>query len=198
MKSKNRIICIFFCVILFCAGCGKKENIADPESYGTLLIKMKENSDIHSKLFIFPEPEMVKEYIKNCNYAEEEGLFDGTYQLSIVCNYDNETYEEENQRLENIAVNYNGSEQSALCNTTERGYLTYITIYDYAGTYEYAMLEEESKTITYVFSQLGNLQNIVDEKYAIRESDVEEQINSAYNIYYFPDEEGDGYSFIDD
>ena len=198
MKNKNRIICIFFCMILLCVGCGKREKIANPESYETILDKMDGNSDIHSKLLIFPEPEMVTKYIKDCNYTEQEGIFDGTYQLSIICDYDNEIYEEEKQRLGNITVSYNGSEQSALCTNTESGYSTYITIYDHAGTYEYAMLDDKSKTIIYVFSQLGSLQDIVDEKYVIDKSAAENEVDSAFNIYYFPDEEGDGYSFIDE
>ena len=63
MKNKNRIICIFFGIILLYGGCGKSEKIANPESYETILTKMEGNSDIHSKLLIFPEPEMVMEYI---------------------------------------------------------------------------------------------------------------------------------------
>lgn len=197
MKNKRKIICVFLSVMIFCVGCGKNETIVSPELYETILSNMKENSDIHSKLLIFPESEVVMDFIKECNHVEQEGLFDGIYQLSINCNYDNKTYEKEQQRLENIVVSYRNTKQVVLSTITESGYLTYITIYDGVGTYEYAMLDEENSSIIYVFSQLGNIQDIVGEKYVVGKSDIEDKIDGAYNIYYFADEEG-GYSYVDD
>lgn len=197
MKNRKKIIWIFLGVMLLCAGCGKNETIVSPELYETILSQMKENSDIHSKMLIFPQSEVAIDYMKECNHVEQEGLFDGIYQLGIKCNYDDKTYEKEQQRLENIVVSYHNTQQVALSTTTESGYLAYITIYDGAGTYEYAMLDEKNTSIVYVFSQLGNIQDIIGEKYVVGKSDIEDKIIAPYNIYYFAEEE-DGYSFVDD
>lgn len=187
-----------FCVMLLLTACGKNEKMNTIKSYGQILGEWQKNSDndIHSKLLIFPEPEMVTDYIKDWNYDEQQGLFDGKYQLSITCNYDEKTYQEEEKRLGIINTSYNGVQQSVKCMPIENEYLAYITIYDGTGTYEYAILDEENKSIVYVYSQLGELEDIVDEEYIIKQQDIENQISTRLNIYYFLDKDG-GYSFID-
>lgn len=164
------------------------------EEYAQALIELKDNSDAHSGLFIFPESVNVSN-VKEYKYLMRDDLFNGSYLFYLVVNYTDEDYNAEVERLKNIKAEYPNSVKNPLYNKIELP--TYITIFDGNGSYEYVMLDNENKTIAYIFNQLFNWDEIeINDEYLLKNYSVnsnDKDVNqNGYNMYYFYDKNGIG------
>ena len=167
------------------------------EEYAKVLSELRENSDAHSGLFIFPENINV-DNIKEYKYLTRDGLFDGSYLFYLVTSYSESDYDVEVERLKNIKAEYPNAVKNPLYNKTENP--AYVTIFDGNGSYEYALIDSKNKTIAYVFNQLFEWKDVeINEEYMLKNYSVnsnDKDINqNGYNMYYFYDKNGIGKSF---
>lgn len=171
-----------------------KTNIVE---YAQALSELRENSDAHSGLFIFPENVNV-DNVKEYKYLTREDLFNGSYLLYLVVNYSDEDYNAEIERLKSVKAEYPDAIKNPLYNKSDNP--AYITIFDGNGSYEYALLDSKNKTIAYVFNQLFEWKEIeINENYMLKNYSVnsnDKDINqNGYNMYYIYDKNGIGTSF---
>ena len=138
-----------FIVLIFNYEFVKYNNI---DNYNHYLNKLHNNSDVHSDLEIFPK--QINGNVLDFKYYRQDGLFDGSYLFYLIVNYDEEQYISEENRIHNISINSNGKYKSPIYEPDKFKYPAYITIYDGFGTYEYALLDEKTHSIIYVFNQL--------------------------------------------
>ena len=164
----------------------------DLDKYDEYLSNLRDNSDAHSKLLIFPN-KIEKEKVEEFEYLSVEGLFDGSYLFYIIVNYDDNSLKKEIERIKQIKRTYNGKDKFIISEENLK-YPTYITICDGMDTYEYAMID--GNKIVYVFRQIFTANNKLDKKYELEyivPRDKRDKYTPGYNMYYFYDEYGIGY-----
>lgn len=143
----------------------------DISNYNVLLDKLKNKSDVHSKLLIFPT---INDNITDFKYEEQDGLFDGSYYLYIVATYNIEGYNKEIDRISNISFN----DRKIIKNNN-----MYVSIYDRMGTYEYVILDENNNKIIYIFNQLFDFKETdIKEEYILNY--IKGNLKYGYNMYY--------------
>lgn len=164
----------------------------DLDKYDEYLSNLRDNSDAHSKLLIFPN-KIEKEKVEEFEYLSVEGLFDGSYLFYIIVNYDDNSLKKEIERIKQIKRTYNGKDKFIISEENLK-YPTYITICDGMDTYEYAMID--GNKIVYVFRQIFTANNKLDKKYELEyivPRDKRDKYTPGYNMYYFYDKYGIGY-----
>lgn len=200
MKKGIKILLIILSILIICGVSIfiiNKEKIyekKDIDKYKEYLSELKNNSDVHSKLFIFPD-EINKDNVEEFQYLKKDGLFDGSYLFYIIVKYDEKEYNKEIDRLKKIKRIFNGFDKFILY-TEELKYHTYITICDGMDTFEYALLDDNNKKIIYVFRQLFNSNNNLKDDYLLKykvPNDKKDKNSIGFNMYYFYDEFGVGY-----
>ena len=164
----------------------------DLDKYDEYLSNLRDNSDAHSKLLIFPN-KIEKEKVEEFEYLSVEGLFDGSYLFYIIVNYDDNSLKKEIERIKQIKRTYNGKDKFIISEENLK-YPTYVTICDGMDTYEYAMID--GNKIVYVFRQIFTANNKLDKKYELEyivPRDKRDKYTPGYNMYYFYDKYGIGY-----
>ncbi len=127
---------------------------------------------------IFPD-EVNSETVEDYSYIRYNGLLDNGYQIYLECEYDAESYAQEIVRLSNI---------EGINNNTD---CTYVAINNFDSTYEYAIADEENRTIRYIF-----LSHFPADKISFDSSYLPEQVISStdsYNVYAGYDDEIGGW-----
>ncbi len=206
MKHKNDWLIVIGSFLLFAIFIGFiiynfvnaqiREN-TNIDEYESTLKELKENSDAHSLLYIFPDS-VNKDNVLEYKYAESDGLFDGSYLFYLVEKYNEENFNNEVERLNSIKVEFKEETKSILYTEEGFNYPAYVTIYDNNGTSEYALVNKEDSTIIYVFMQLFNESDSnIDEKYFPVDYHVNKKDTKrdGYNMYYHFYKNGDGYMF---
>ncbi len=198
MKKWLKIV-ISILVVLLVAGLlvfliSKKDvkSFNDLDKYEEYLSDLRDNSDAHSKLLIFPN-KIDKDKVEKFEYLSVEGLFDGSYLFYIIVNYDDNNLKKEIERIKQIKRTYNGKDKFIISEENLK-YPTYITICDGMDTYEYVMID--GNKIIYVFRQIFTANNKLDKKYELEyivPRDKRDKYTPGYNMYYFYDEYGIGY-----
>ena len=154
------------------------ENKSDDKTkYGEYLDELINNYDVHSELLIFPD-KVDKESIENFKYQTQDGIFDGSYFLYLVCNYDNEKYNKELTRIKNIKTKYRNKIKRPIY-LREDQYDAYIAIMDGYNTFEYVLFDKENLKVIYIFNQLFDYKSIKLNRDYIISQDI------TYNIYSF-------------
>ena len=183
----NKIIKIFT-VLPFCAvvltSC-KTYIRSDVAQYQIDLKEYREKSDFHSQLYIFPESvkgEVVKYFV-----AEREDLFNGSYFFYLVLNLDQETFDDELERLSGIKsvfAKYDNKVKPILSYPEQSVYLTVMR----DNRYEYALYNKETLQIAYVSNQLYEWKEVPlllgHEMHSLVVPSQYDDGNNSYNIYY--------------
>lgn len=191
------LICFIGCFLL--SGCAASEeyltrDITEYRNFSGHI--SKEESDIFSGLKIFPQE--ISENMKETSYYYECGNFalDNNYLICLECNWKEENFQDEVERLNDLTVTYEGKTQDIIY--TERGfhYPAYVSIYaEDMLSMEYALVDEETCRIIYLFSQLNS---DIDEKIDVdylkdKEDDFDSPLLSdGYNMYFFETGNGEG------
>ena len=140
--------------------------------------------DLHSELYIFPESTKQGIPLKFSSLSRM-ALFTNDYFFYLVMKYDEETFDSELTRLEEIKANFkSGNTKSILKDET---YPLFITIYD-TYRFEYAVYDKEKFEIAYVTNQLFDWEETNIEVYHIVPELNFHSIGSypknGYNMYY--------------
>ncbi len=147
--------------------------------------------DLHGKMLIFPQQiEYVdaEKYLYRCS----EGILDNDYQIFLKCNYSENMYQAEIQRLSQIKDEYEGHENKVFYDTENFKNPSYVCIYNFDSTYEYACLDEENFSICYIYLQFVDKNEIKFDKDLLPEQ-YGSGGNNGFNIYAYPMEDSDGW-----
>ncbi|MCL1852130.1 MAG: zf-HC2 domain-containing protein [Peptococcaceae bacterium] len=177
-------------VVLFMGDSYTTRDIAEYGKYSGHIAFEEEG--IHSLLEIFPKAlppaAQVNDYYYYCSNG---GLFDNSYQLYLVCSYEQDEFVRERERLESIEISYVGRIQKPTITDTGFRYRAVVTVYQDKDSFEYALLDAETQTIAYVYAQtMGIKRSIVPRQYRPQgfkppQSELTEW--GSYNIYRFKD-----------
>ncbi len=199
MKKWLKVLLIILSVVIVCGliiffiARQDIKSYDDLDKYEEYLSDLRNNSDAHSKLLIFPD-KINKDNVEEFEYLAIDGLFDGSYLFYFVVNYDDASLKKEVERLKNIKRTYNGKNKEVIIEEENLKYPTYITICDGMDTFEYAMVD--GNKVVYVFKQLFTANNKLDKKYELEyivPASKRDKYTPGYNMYYFYDEYGIGY-----
>jgi len=117
-----------------------------------------EKEGLRGGLYIFPKEISIDAKDVSFLYSCGGGGFATDYQQFLKCTYSDEEYRAEINRLKNIKCEIN-TKNGAVINhaeysNTKFNYPAYITVYGSGKTYEYALCNEDTKTIIYVYLQI--------------------------------------------
>lgn len=197
----------YFCVIalvciLFLTACGAAKDYQTTNTDLYLQTEghiANEGMDIRSGFFVFPSSISDLENVEYEYYCKE-GIAENSYMINLKVEYPNqEAYEAEIERLENITCSVKTSKDVVMNNIeyTEGlfDYPAYVAIYNTNMSFEYALADEENNTIIYVYLRLCEGVDFLPKKYLPIEFRETSMMNydtdwKNQNIYYAPD--GDG------
>ena len=120
-----------------------------------------EESAFFTTLEIFPETIPASAYVKDYYYFFSSGVWDNAYQLYLVCTYDDNDYSYEKERLESLELTFNGETHRPIITDTGFSYRAVVTMFGNQHSYEYALLDDETNTIAYVYAQSMGIKNSV-------------------------------------
>lgn len=105
-------------------------------------------------LRVFPD-EARKEDVMEYYYAYRDIFFDPDVQLYLRCKYTPERYAEECERLSRISVSHEGQTHRIQYNTEDYTFPAYEAIHGYDCSYEYALLNVNTRSSTSISSLSG-------------------------------------------
>ena len=144
---------------------------------------------------IIPSSAKVTDYYY---YGSNGGLFDNSYQLYLVCTYSEEDFASEKKRLETIELKLMDVIHRPLITDEGFRYPAVVMIFGYKDSFEYALIDAETRTIVYVYVQtMGLIRSVVPQQYrpqGFRPPQDELNIAGTYNIYYFEITDEDYYT----
>lgn len=151
----------------------------------------------YSNLLIFPS--QIPPKASNSSYyfkKNSSNLFDDDYQIYLTCQYDQETYKQEVSRL--AAIKQICGEEVQHVWKDEKNFLfpAIVAIYNNNHCYEYALLDDESKKIYYIFLQFIYKDDVIFDKSLLPYHYVNPDVNSekeGKSIYLFRTPGGDWY-----
>lgn len=160
MKKKRAIIClsVVFAMLggwLLVVFVRKNSAITDFKQYGKW-----DNQEIQGTLKIFPdslEGLGAEKYYYKCT----EGILDSKCQIYLQCRMSEEKFESEKDRLSEISDEFEDEIQKIMYDTDNFNYPVYVTVYNFDGGYEYALLEEEQNRIYYIHLRFVPAKDIV-------------------------------------
>jgi len=142
-----------------------------------------------SLLEIFPKELPPSATVEDYYYFCNNGLLDNSYQLYLVCSYDQEDFAREKERLESIELTFRDEVHKPTITDTGFKYPAVVTIFEDQDSFEYALLDEETGTIAYVYAQsMGIKESIVPLQYrpqGFKPPQDELTEWGSYNIYLF-------------
>lgn len=148
------LICIFISAVYF----GTHTVTRNLKKY-----RIWDEREIEGSLAIFPQTlnEMgAEKYYYKC----AEGLLDSACQIYLECNMTEKMFESEKNRLSGISDIHGEDVQKIVYDDSHFQLPAYVTIYNFDSTYEYALLDEEHKTIYYIHLQFVSEKDIVFDK----------------------------------
>lgn len=153
-----------------------------------------EQAGFFSLLEIFPNTiprtANVQDYYYYCN----NGLLDNSYQLFLLCSYGESDFILEKERLETLELTFRGEVHKPVITDTGFNYRAVVTIFGDQNSYEYALIDDETRTIAYVFAQsMGINKSVVPSKYLPQGfQPPKEALNGlgSFNIYRFKLDDG--------
>ncbi len=161
-----------------------------------------EEGDRWTGLFLFPETlsENATE-VEYCYYSHPMFL-DSGYEIYLDATYPKMEFDAEVQRLKEISctvtLNQKGESVTNRVQYVEGQcpYPAYVTICDYGGVYEYALVDEENCRIIYVYMQYVMNAYTPKKYHLVRGNDRIEGLEQNYfeggfHLYYAEDENGD-------
>ena len=135
-----------------------RENInINPNNYNMYIEGYKNNSDIHSELGYFPQ-KIESDHVLDFAEYNRDGLFDGSYFIYLKYKYNENDFKDELEKIEKIS--------NKKINDNNNQYVAYVLNDDGYNTKEYVLIDEDNKTMVYVFCQLFYSSEInVDKNY---------------------------------
>ena len=196
-SNKKNVLITFVCAILsmifICGICVVGYYFLKPETnviegeqyYKGRNAYFEEAEDYCSHLLVFPSSD-VDMNIQNYYYEKTFTIFLSSYDIYLEYSLDEEAYQKEKQRIENIAMQYKGIEQKAVNIENVSSYTVYVTSWIEERAYEYALLDDDNKKIVCVYSQLHEPKTaVIPAKYMLDINAANTALAEKFSIYYF-------------
>lgn len=174
----------------------------DPLQYGHFSGHYEgEDADRFTGLYVFPKRLPAKVEDVEYYYGAYPVFLGSSYEIYLATTYPKDVYEKEKERLSDIECTIERSaEGDTVTNhiryTEEQSeYPAYVTICDYNGIYEYALLDEDNCRIIYVYMQYCDGENVPKEYWLVKNDSRAESVwykgEDDFNLYFAEDESGD-------
>lgn len=145
----------------------------------------KEKFEGSSGLLVFPD-QVREEDVEDYYYSHRHIIFDPDIQLYLRCRYSKEDFRKECERLAGILVEHEGKVNAVRYNMDDYVLPAYEAINGFDHCYEYALVDESSRTIDYVFlQQINDVEDIVFSKDRLPDTYGEDQGLDGFCIYAF-------------
>ena len=185
--NKHRILSILpVFPALFCVSC-KKDTRTDWEAYHDILTECINDRDFHSQLYVFPGSVEGKEITKFV-FSQTSDLFNGSWLMYLGLRWDEEGFNTELTRLNNVKAEYKTGDIKPVIKFEEES--LYLTI-SKDNRYEYAIYNRDTYEIVYVSNQLYEWDEIpVKPEHILPSVRIPEELDdgsNTYNIYYLYD-----------
>ena len=141
--------------------------------------------DYKSHLLIFPETVLDEMKIEKYAYEYIALPLTSSYDIYLEYTLEDELFDEEIQRLEDISVSYEGNTQKIV--KMEQGeYDVYITSYMKNCAYEYALVDTANRKIVCIYTQLHEPSGEkVPQEYLVDLNTMEKEVGERFSVYYF-------------
>lgn len=148
MKKQVAIVLVL-CLLVCLSGCWQTRRTESLDDYLQPGVPMS-----HTEFLLFPVRAALEECTVNQYRSESVSslMFDDNY-LLLSCTYTQQQYEEEVSRLENLGAEYRDDLFR---------FPAYVTVF-YTHNYEYALLDEDNLTVTYIAAHTIDFENDVNE-----------------------------------
>ena len=179
----KNLLKLFLFVPAICLISCQTKTASDISQYQKLLKDLRDNSDAHSELYIFPD-EINTDNNIDFRYKYTEDLFNGSYLFYLVQEYSEDEFNQELDRLSKIQSHFNNGLTKSIIHDEEKA--AFISIYR-NNNYEYAYYFKDSLKIAYTFNQLYPWSSI-NINYPLASANIPNDIddgNNSYNMYYF-------------
>ena len=185
-------------------GCLSKEETEELTRYDPAAIVARYHGDLSTGLYIFPKelPGEDAEY----HIELTTNLLDTDAAIILKYTYPQEAYEEEIARLQGITAVISDGKES-VTNTVRYDedsyrYPAYVTIDGFASTWEYALTDEKTGTIVYVFLSYPVLKDLEEEygEYLKKDRSAYEvkDPTAGYSLYCHSFDGGKSFAEFDD
>ena len=127
---------------------------------------------------LFPST-VAKEQCVNFYFNYQDIILAPSWQIFLKNQYDEETFLSEFNHLNTICEN------SPVCGDSEYfDTQVYATVWNWNGCFEYAIVDEEEKTVSYIYIQLINKEDLmIDEEYIPEGYEMEMENSVIYSVY---------------
>lgn len=151
----------------------------------------------YSNLLIFPE-KIPEKTLSSSYYFKKDSsnIFDDDYQIYLMCQYDQEEYDQEANRL--AAIKQVCGKEVHYVWKDEKNYFlpAIVSIYNNNHCYEYALLDDINKKIYYIFLQFIYRDDVIFDNRFLPYNYVDPDVNvekEGKSIYLFRTPGGDWY-----
>ena len=192
--------------IILLSNLGPADNKKGLENYNKDYYIDKYGGDLDSGLYIFPDRKIVKD--GEFSSSMKTNLFDTDGYILLKVKYSDKLYEDEVNRLKNIELsvtlkcgpNSPSFTNKVMYDDTSYNYPAYVTIDNCFDTYEYALLNEETKEIYYVYLSYPKTSNKKYKEYLKKDKKEYYNLDSIcnYSLYNHTFDKGKSYSEFDD
>jgi len=160
---------------------GESYETRDIAEYGNFSGHIEVEEGFFSPLEIFPAQLPPSAVVQDYYYFCNNGFLDNSYQLYLVCAYDAGDFAAEKERLESIVIA--GIHRPLI---TDEGfeYPAVVTMFNNQNSFEYALLDETTHMIAYIYAQtMGIDPSVVPPQHRPHGFQPPEDALSALGIY---------------
>lgn len=200
------VICIMIALVLGIESWFTSYHTSDLTEYDKAVILDRFGGDLDSNLSIFPDVLAEDAKVQLFETEFQSGLFDTDGNCILVCQYQEEQLQKEIERLSNLEmdiVNFDGKERyTNPIIYDERSYRwpAYVANAGFGNTYEYALVNEESDEIAYLYLAYPNPDHFPYPEYLLLDTSgyAEENTWNAFSMYNHSFDGGRSYMEFDD
>ena len=154
---KKWLLLIIIALVLFsicsCSDVYAETYISDVSAYDTIWDLPESRAFEKSELFPMSISEL--QVIHFSCYHQTYQLVGTGWQVELIIKYDSDSFSAEHERLKNLC------EESVVCGDNEYfDYPAYATVWNWTQCFEYAVVNEQNSTISYIYLQLINKEDI--------------------------------------
>ncbi|MBR4163427.1 MAG: hypothetical protein IKR11_07895 [Solobacterium sp.] len=201
MRMIKISLCFF---LLFLSGCNSGYHANGSENYNKNDIVNNYHADLDSNLSVFPDIDFSKDCIVRYEADLHTGLFDTDGKIILQSEYTTSQFEKEINRLENISMTIRDKEKEytnkVLYDTEMYNFPAFIANDGFGNTYEYALIDQEKKSITYIYLAYPDINQFAEKEWLKRDLSAYDEANTfnAYSIYNHSFDNGKTWTEFDD
>ena len=145
-----------------------------------------EKEGFFTTLDIFPKELPSSAAVDDYYYFCNNGLLDNSYQIYLVCSYNQDDFSAEKDRLHSLELSYKDEVHTPIITDTGFEYPAVVTMFGNQDSFEYALLDDETKTIVYVYAQsMGIKKSVVPKKHRPQGFKPPEDLLTEWGAYSF-------------